>query len=131
MNSLLEARMEHLEDLKKEHLEDLKETVQHLPRCDFANLQRMASTGVPLLARIAWCRRQRRQAPTQREVDGWRAEEEGLRDALLKRDRTYQYRYSPSILFERYAMGLEDGRSLIRLGWVDCMWHPAANGTQV
>ena len=34
-------------------------------------------------------------------------------------------------MFERYAMGLEDGRALIRLGWVHCLWHPAAKGTQV
>ena len=27
-----------------------------------------------------------------------------------------QYRHSPPSVFERYAMGLEDGRALIRLG---------------
>ena len=51
MNSLLPARMEHLEDVKK--------TVQRLPHCDFPNLQRMAPTGIPLVARIEWCRQQR------------------------------------------------------------------------
>ncbi len=123
MNSVLQARMEDLEDLKK--------TVQHLPRCDFPNLQRVASTGVPLVARIEWCRQQREQARTQAQLEGWRAEEEGLRDALLKRDRMYQHRDSPPCVFERYAMGLEDGRALIRLGRVNCIRHPAANGTRV
>jgi hypothetical protein len=28
-------------------------------------------------------------------------------------------------------MGLEDGRTLMRLGRLNCMWHPAANGTHV
>ena len=131
MNSLLLARMEALEDLKKEDLEDLKKTVRRLPRCDFPNLQRMAPTGLPLIARINWCRQQRRQSPTQAQLEGWRAEEEGLRDALFKRDGTYQHRDSPPSVFERYVMGLENGRALIRLGSVDCIWHPAANGTHV
>jgi hypothetical protein len=72
-----------------------------------------------ILFRINWCRRQRTQAGTQPERDGWRAEEEGLRDALLKRDHTRQYRYYPSCVFERYAMGFEDGQALIRLSGVD------------
>jgi hypothetical protein len=70
------------------------------------------------ITRIEWCQRQREQARTQAEREGWRAEEEGLRDALRNRDRTYQYRHSPPgvfDVFERYAMGHEDGRALIRL----------------
>lgn len=121
MNSLLPARKKDLEDLKKPGL--------GRPSCDSLDRQRKAETSIPLAARIEWCRRQRRQAPTQSEVEGWRAEEEGLRDALFKRDGTYQHRDSPPTVFERYAMGLEDGRSLIRLGWVDCLWHPAPDGT--
>ena len=121
MNSLLLARMEDLEDLKK--------TVRRLPRCDFPNLQRMAPTGLPLIARINWCGQQRRQSRSQAQLEGWRAEEEGLRDALFKRDGTYQHRDSPPSVFERYVMGLEDGRALIRLGSVDCIWHPAPDET--
>jgi hypothetical protein len=70
-------------------------------------------------SRIEWCRRQRIQARTQPELEGWRAEEEGLQDAILNRDHTNQYRYSPPDVFERYAMGLEDGRALICLARLD------------
>ena len=108
MNSLLQAWMEDLEDLKKPG--------SGRQECDSLDRQRLAETIIPLVARIEWCRRQRRQAPTQREVEGWCAEEEGLLDALLERDHTDQYRHSPPSVFERYAMGLEDGRALIRLG---------------
>jgi hypothetical protein len=79
----------------------------------------MAATSPFILSRIEWCRRQRTQARTQSELEGWRAEEEGLQDAILGRDRTSQYRYSPPGVFRRYAMGLRDGRSLILLARVD------------
>jgi len=71
------------------------------------------------MSRIEWCRRQKTQAPTQAELEGWRAEEEGLRDALLKNDHTDHYRYSPPDVFERYVTGFKDGQALIRLSWVD------------
>ena len=77
---------------------------------------------------------ERQQTRTQAQLEGWPAEEDGLKDALLNRDRTYQYRDSPPCefdVFERYAMGLEDGRALMRLERVTCMWHPAADGTRV
>ena len=108
MNNLLPAR--------SKDLEDLKEPGSGRPYSDSLDLQREADTSIPLVARIEWCRRQRRQAPTQCEVEGWCAEEEGLWDALLERDHTDQYRHSPPSVFERYAMGLDDGRALIRLG---------------
>ena len=135
MNSLLQARMEDLEDLKKEHLENLKETVSRRPHCDSLDVQHMAHSYTPLEARVEWCQRLRKQARTQFEVEGWRAEEEGLWDALLKRDRTYQHQYSrqspPCVfnVFERYTMGLEDGQALIRLRKGHCIWHPAPDGT--
>ena len=69
--------------------------------------------------RIEWCRRQTMQACERLELDGWHAEEEGLRDALLNRDHTNQYRYGPSGVFERYVMGLQDGLALIRAAAVD------------
>jgi hypothetical protein len=59
------------------------------------------------------------QARERLELDGWHAEEEGLRDALLNRDHTNQYRYGPSGVFERYVMGLQDGLALIRAAAVD------------
>ena len=108
VNTVLPARRRDLEDLKKPG--------SGRQDSDSLDLQRMAETIIPLVARIEWCRRQRRQAPTQREVEGWCAEEEGLWDALLERDHTDQYRHSSPSVFERYAMGLDDGRALIRLG---------------
>lgn len=79
----------------------------------------MAVTSLSILARIEWCRRQRTQAHTEPALEGWRAEEEGLRDAFLRRDHTNHYRYSLPSVFMRYAMGFEDGQALIRLAWVD------------
>ena len=108
MNSVLLARGEDLEVLKNPG--------SGRQDCDSLDLQRLAETSIPLVVRIDWCRRQRGQARTQREVEGWCAEEEGLWDALLERDHTDQYRQSPPSVFERYAMGLDDGRALIRLG---------------
>src|SRR5262249_50851004 len=63
--------------------------------------------------------RQRTRAHTQAELDAWRAEEEGLRDALLERDQTHEYRGRRAAVVERYAMGVEDGKALIRLACMD------------
>jgi hypothetical protein len=79
----------------------------------------MEDSNTSVVARIEWCQRQRMQAGTEHELEGWRAEEEGLLDALLNRDHTNQYRYCPPDVFERYAIGLQDGQALIRLAWVD------------
>ena len=75
MNTVLPARRKDVDDLKKPG--------SGRPSCDSLNLQRKEDTSIPLVARIDWCRQQRRKARTQREVEGWRAEEEGLRDALF------------------------------------------------
>jgi hypothetical protein len=79
----------------------------------------MEVTSTSIISRIEWCRRQRIQARTHAELEGWRAEEQGLRDAILNRDHTKHYRYSPPGVFERYAMGFLDGQALIRLARVD------------
>jgi len=71
-----------------------------------------------LLDRLFWCGQQRLKALTQAELDAWCAEEEGLTDALLDNDRTSHFQNSTPALFERYASGLEDGRTLIRAAWV-------------
>lgn len=63
-----------------------------------------------ILSRIEWCRLQRRGAVTRDEEEGWYAEEAGLIDALLGRDRTAITH--PSLL-ERYKLGLEDGQALM------------------
>ena len=65
-----------------------------------------------LIARIGWCHRQAMKALTTPEAEEWRAEEQGLIDAFLKRDCRYEYQDRP-VFRERYTMGLEDGRVLI------------------
>jgi hypothetical protein len=67
-----------------------------------------------IASRIEWCRRQETQARTPLEREGWYAEEEGLRDALLNRDHTNQYQHGPLCVWGRYVMGLQDGEGLIR-----------------
>lgn len=79
----------------------------------------MAYVTESIASRIAWCQRQKTQARARLELERWHAEEEGLRDALLNRDHTNQYRYCPPGVFERYLMGLQDGLALIRTAAVD------------
>lgn len=74
----------------------------------------MAYVTNAIIARIHWCRSQRLEARTALELQEWRAEEEGLRDAILKIDHTDAYRQFPREVFERYTMGLQDGQMLIR-----------------
>jgi hypothetical protein len=74
----------------------------------------MNQTTNPINVRIEWCRRQSAQARTEPEVDGWRAEEDGLRDALLNSDHTEAYRLCPPEIRERYVLGLQDGTALLR-----------------
>ena len=73
-----------------------------------------ASISISLASRIEWCRRKSTQARTQFEREGWHAEVEGLRDALLNRDHTNQYQHGPPGVFERYVIGLEDGYAIMR-----------------
>jgi hypothetical protein len=80
----------------------------------------MAYANNSIMARIEWCRRQSTQARGERESEEWRAEEDGLQDALLNRDQSNQYRYSPPGIFKRYEMGLHDGRALLRIRAVGC-----------
>ncbi|HSA84735.1 MAG TPA: hypothetical protein VLE46_01025 [Nitrospira sp.] len=74
----------------------------------------MKSVKNPVTVRIEWCRRQSAQARTEPEVDGWRAEADGLRDALMNADHTDNYRLCPPELLRRYVRGLEDGTALLR-----------------
>jgi hypothetical protein len=75
----------------------------------------MAYTSEAIASRIAWCQRQKTQSSEQLDLEGWHAEEEGLRDALLNRDHSNRYRDCPQGVFERYMMGLRDGRAMIRI----------------
>jgi hypothetical protein len=73
-----------------------------------------------IASRIEWCRRQKTQACAQLEREGWQAEEEGLRDALLNINHTDQYQHhSPPVVFKRYVMGFQDGQALIHAAAVD------------
>jgi hypothetical protein len=67
-----------------------------------------------IASRIDWCRQQSKQARAPRELEGWQAEEAGLRDALFNRDHMTQYQQGPLSVFKRYAMGLQDGHALLR-----------------
>jgi len=100
-------------------LEDLKKTVSRCLHCGSLGLQHKAHTRTSIDARIKRCRRLRAQACAQAELEAWRGEEKGLRDALLERDHTHQYRDRPPAVFERYAMGVEDGNALIRLACME------------
>lgn len=76
----------------------------------------MAYAGNSIKGRIDWCRWQQFQSPGQREYEEWHAEEDGLWDALLHEDHSKLYQLGPETLFLRYSMGLQDGRSLLRVG---------------
>ena len=75
-----------------------------------------------LIARIGWCHRQAMNALTAAEMEEWWAEKQGLIDALLHRDSTYEFEGRPA-LRQRYATGLEDGGVLIRTARVRPSCH--------
>ena len=78
-----------------------------------------------IITRIEWCQRQLTKSDLETELEVWCAEREGLTDALLDRDCTYKYQYRPSSISERYELGLEDGRTLIRVASIESIWQPA------
>ena len=77
-----------------------------------------------LASRIEWSRRQSTQARAPLERAGWQAEEEGLRDALLNKNHTYQYQQGSPCVFERYATGLQYGREVLRTAAVYQQFAP-------
>ncbi len=74
----------------------------------------MDYTTSSVTSRIVWCRQQKAKACTEAELEAWRAEEEGLRDAVLHRDHVNKYRHGPSSILERYVQGFQDAKALIR-----------------
>lgn len=76
-----------------------------------------------LTLRMAWCREQKALASTEPELDGWCAEEDGLRDALLNRDHTDHYRLSPPEIFDRYVQGFQDGTAMLRAAQAERLIH--------
>jgi hypothetical protein len=73
----------------------------------------MAYASKSITARIEWCRQQSTQTCVPLEIAEWRAEAEGLQDALLHRDHTTQHQQGSPAVFERYALGLQDGRAVL------------------
>jgi hypothetical protein len=68
-----------------------------------------------IISRIAWCRSQQGlHSLTRDERAGWRAEEDGLMDALFGRNRTTSMRENHPSQSMRYQCGLEDGMALLR-----------------
>ena len=85
----------------------------------------MAYVTKSITARIDWCRRQSTQACVPLESAGWRAEAEGLEDALLHRDHTNQYQQQgpPSVFRE-----VRDGAS--RWARLDSHWSSEETGDE-
>ncbi|MEO6307396.1 MAG: hypothetical protein ABIO96_06080 [Nitrospiraceae bacterium] len=78
----------------------------------------MAYMTTSIASRIDQCRWQSTQACAPLEIAEWRAEAEGLQDALLHRDQTTQYQQGSPSVFERYALGLQDGQTVLRIAAV-------------
>ena len=77
--------------------------------------------------RIAWCRRQRARASNPMEWEAWRAEEDGLRDAVLQRDHLHKYRaHSPNLL-RRYLLGFQDAKTIMRTARLARKWGPRSS----
>lgn len=88
------------------------------------NLDHAVQTSNSIVTRIRWCQKQQVSARTELELEKWCAEENGLTDALLHRNRTFLYQCSPAVVLQRYVMGLEDGGTLIRTARVESVWQP-------
>jgi hypothetical protein len=89
----------------------------------------MKQTTNPIKVRIEWCRRQSAKARTEPEMDGWRAEADGLRDALMNSDHTDSYRLYPPEVFRRYVLGFQDGTALLQAARLHRVMHAAATET--
>jgi len=109
------------------HAEELMPAPVHAfndSRDPIINVDHTTQTSNSIVARIHWCQKQQVTARTELELEEWCAEEEGLRDALLHRDRAFLYQCSPSVVLQRYVMGREDGGALILIARVESVWQP-------
>jgi hypothetical protein len=66
-------------------------------------------------ARLHWCRKNRAYTGQRDEKEGWLAEEEGLHDAVLGRERVELIRLCYPSQVERYRLGFHDGQALLRI----------------
>jgi hypothetical protein len=87
----------------------------------------MDTTTNPVTFRIVWCRRQKAKARTKTELEAWRAEEQGLRDAVLHRDHVTKYCQRAPRILERYVLGFEDAKALMRAAQVT-RFRPSSRG---
>jgi hypothetical protein len=68
-----------------------------------------------LTSRVNWCKKIRNQTSLKEDKEAWIAEEAGLRDAILGRERLTLFRLCYPSLVKRYMQGFQDGRTLIGL----------------
>ena len=80
----------------------------------------------PISVRIEWCRQRSRQARSEQEADAWQAEADGLRDAVMNRDHSDDYRLCRPEIRERYLLGLRDGIVMLQATRVQHANHAAA-----
>ncbi len=66
-------------------------------------------------ARLHWCRKNRAHTGQRDEKEGWLAEEEGLHDAVLGRERVELIRLCYPSQVDRYRLGFHDGQALLRI----------------
>lgn len=66
-------------------------------------------------ARLHWCQKNRVHAGQRDEKEGWLAEEEGLHDAVMGRERVELIRLCYPSQVERYRLGFHDGQALLRI----------------
>lgn len=66
-------------------------------------------------ARLRWCQENRARTGQRDEKEGWLAEEEGLHDAVLGRERVDLIRLCYPSQVERYRLGFHDGQALLRI----------------
>jgi len=75
----------------------------------------MAFSWTLIGARLAWCRLQQEEAITKEEAERYLAEEEGLIDAMLGRNRLDMYGQRQQSRRASYELGLLDGQALMGL----------------
>ena len=82
----------------------------------------------PISVRIEWCRQRSRQARSEPEADAWQAEADGLRDAVMSRDHSEDYRLCSPEVRGRYLLGLQDGIALLHATRMQRANHAADPG---
>ena len=82
----------------------------------------------PITVRIDWCRQRSKQACNELEADAWQAEADGLRDAVMNRNHSDDYRLCSQEIRERYLLGFQDGIAMLQATRLQYANHAAAPG---